>query len=417
MLSVDFIRKNADLVKKVAKLKNRKADVDLLLSLDEEYRALLQQINELRAERNVLARGGKNASLERGKQIKKEIKEKEEKSNSIKKQLDELIGSVPNIPYAEVPEGADEMGNQEIKRVGKPTEFSFIPRTHIELVEMNDLADFDRGAKIAGYRGYFLKNQLAVLQVAVLTYAFMKIAKKGYTPIIAPSLVKEFPFFGVGHFPWGRDEVYHLEKDDMYLSGTAEVPMTAYFADEVLIEKELPKKFVAFSPCFRREIGNYGKDTRGLYRVHEFWKVEQVILAAADDSEARVIHEELLRNSEELMEDFELPYRVLLMCTGDMGEPQAKKYDLELWLPSKKGYGEIGSNSIMTDFQSRRLKIRYKTKEGDMKYVYTFNNTAVPSPRILIALLENFQREDGSIHIPKVLQPYCGFDTIARNKK
>lgn len=413
MLTTDYIRTNAEKVKKNAELKNRKVDIDLLLQTDEEYRAVLQEINHLREERNKQAKAGKSdEAIKRGKEIKEELKVKEEKSDSLKKKLDELMQQVPNVAYDEVPEGTDETGNKEVKKVGEPKKFTFTPKSHIELVEMHDLADFERGAKIAGYRGYFLKNQLAILHVAVLMYAFTKLASKGYVPIIAPSLVKEFTFFGAAQFPWGRDEVYHLEKDDMYLSGTAEVPMTAYFADEILLEKDLPRKFVAFSPCFRREIGNYGKDTKGLYRVHEFWKVEQVILGEADDNKARVLHEELLANSEEIMKDFGIPYHVLLMCTGDMGEPQAKKYDLELWMPSRNGYGEIGSNSIMTDFQSRRLKIRYRTKTGEVKNVYTFNNTAVPSPRILTALLENFQEENGTIRIPKVLQPFCGFDKI-----
>ncbi len=230
--------------------------------------------------------------------------------------------------------------------------------------------------------------------------------------MIAPSLAKEFTLFGVGQFPWGREEVYYLQKDDQYLAGTAEQTVTAYYADEVLTEKDLPKKFVAFSPCFRREAGSYGKDTRGVYRLHQFNKVEQVIISTNDMSNSFALHEELLANSEGILQALELPYRVLLMCTGDMGEPQVKKYDIETWMPGRGSYGETMSNSVMGDFQARRLKIRYRTKDGVVKFCHTLNNTAVASPRILVAILENYQQKDGSIKIPKVLQSYIGKDVI-----
>ncbi|MFA6005300.1 MAG: serine--tRNA ligase [Patescibacteria group bacterium] len=415
MLSIDFIRKNTEKVKRAAELKNRKVDIDELLRLDEEYKKLLAETETLRAERNKAAKLGKSEeAIKRGKEIKEALKIQEDAAAQLKQQVDDLLLKVPNIPYEETPIGADENDNKEIKRVGEPRKFDFEPLSHMDLVAKHDLADFERGAKTSGYRGYFLKRELAQLHLAVLMYAFMKISKKGYIPFIAPTLVKEFTLFGSAQLPWGRDEVYHLEKDDMYLSGTAEIPMTSYYSDEILPEKDLPKKFVAFSPCFRREIGNYGKDTKGLYRVHEFWKVEQVVVGPADESASRTIHEELLKNSEEIMTDLELPYRILLMCTGDMGEPQAKKYDLELWMPYRKGWGEIGSDSIMTDFQARRVKLRYRTASGEVKFAYTYNNTAVPSPRILIAILENYQQKDGTILVPKVLQPFVGFDKIGK---
>jgi seryl-tRNA synthetase len=283
----------------------------------------------------------------------------------------------------------------------------------LELIKKHDLADFQRGSKVAGFRGFFLKKELALLHFGLLWYVYLKMYKKGYTPIIAPSLVKEFTLFGSGQFPWSREEVYFLQKDNLYLAGTAEVPMTAYYAGEVLTEKELPKKFFAFSPCFRREAGSYGKDTKGLYRMHEFQKIEQVIIAPANDEEARKLHEELQQNFEEILIDLGLPYRVLLMCTADLGEPQAKKYDTEVWMPSRNGYGEAASNSIMTDFQARRLKIRYRTQDGETKYCYTLNNTALASPRILIAILENFQQKDGSIIIPELLKELTGLEKIA----
>ena len=245
-------------------------------------------------------------------------------------------------------------------------------------------------------------------------YTLNKLVGKGYTPLIAPSLVREFTLVGNGQFPWGREEVYHLEKDDVYLAGTAEVPVTAYFSDEFLSEKDLPKKFVAFSPCFRREAGSYGKDTKGVYRLHQFNKIEQVIISTNDLNNSLTLHEELLANAEEILQDLELPYRVLLMCTGDMGEPQIKKYDVETWMPGREAYGETMSNSFMGDFQARRLKIRYKTKDGKTLYCHTLNNTAVASPRILIAIVENYQQADGSVSVPKVLQPFLGKKEIRR---
>lgn len=415
MLDVDFIRKNLNKVKEVAKLKNKDVDFDKLLELDDKYRKLLTETQELRAQRNKLAKAGKNeGNIKQGKALKQKIKSLEEESRRVKEELDFILFQVPNIIYEEVPHAKDASGNKEVKKVGEPPQFSFPPKSHLELIKLHDLADFERGAKVSGFRGYFLKKELAILQMAVLWYAFMKMVKKGYTPFIAPALVKEFNLFGSGQLPWGKDEVYKIERDELYLAGTAEVPITAYYSDEILEEKDLPKKFVAFSPCFRREAGNYGKDTKGLYRLHEFWKVEQVIIGQADDNKAREYHEELQKNTEEILNDLGLSYRVVLMCSGDMGEPQAKKYDTDVWMPYRGDYGEVASNSIMTDFQTRRLRIRYRGRNGEVKYAYSLNDTAVASPRILIAILENYQQQDGSIKIPKVLQSLCGFSEIKR---
>ena len=416
MLSLEYIRQNVDKVKKTLVLKNRQADVDLLLKLDEENKSLIAKINGLREERNKLAKAKERSEAlnKRGKEIKEELKVLEEKQTDAAEKVRAIQLSIPNIPYDEVPEGKSEADNKEVKRVGEQTKFTFAPKSHIDLVKALDIADLERGVKVSGFRGYFLKGKLAMLHFALLWYVYQKMFKKGYIPLIAPSLVKEFTFFGNGQFPWGREEVYNLEKDDLYLAGTAEVPVTAYYANETLNEKDLPVKFYAFSPCFRREIGSYGKDTKGLYRVHEFAKVEQVIIGAADDVKARELHEELQKNVEEIITDLGLPYRVLLMCTGDMGEPQAKKYDTEVWMPCREGYGEAASNSIMTDYQARRLNIRYKDKEGNTKFAYTFNNTALASPRILIAILENCQQADGSVKVPQVLQALCGFTEISK---
>lgn len=413
MLSLDFIRENKEKVIAAAKNKNRKIEIDKILSLDERRRQLTQESQKLREERNVLSKSqGDEMMRERGRAIKEKLHALETELKTIEEELNILLSYIPNISLEEVPVGLDDTGNQEIKQWGTIPHFNFTPLSHIELGEKLDIIDTHRGAKVAGFRGYFLKNEAAVLHMAILFYVFQKLVQKGYTPLIAPSVVKGFTLFGSGQFPWGEQEVYKLNDEDAYLAGTAEVPVTSYFANEILRENDLPKKFVAFSPCFRREAGSYGKDTKGIYRLHEFWKIEQVIIARADLEEAKKLHAELQRNTEEIWEELGIPYRVLLMCTGDMGEPQIFKYDTEVWMPSRNAYGEIASNSIMGDFQSRRLNIKYRDKDGTTYYCYTLNDTAVPSPRALIAVLENNQQADGSVLIPKVLQNLTGFDKI-----
>ena len=430
MLDIKFIRDNLPLCKTAAKNKNRQVDWSGLLALDDKRRALIGQSESLRSERNVLSKERVESKEQRGKKIKEELKKIEEELRGVEEEFTALMLTVPNVPHETVPVGRDEKDNVEIKKWGKLPKFDFAARDHIELARSLDLIDFDRGAKVGGSRAYFLKNEAAQMEFAILFYTFQKLIKKGYTPLIAPSLVREFTFVGNGQFPWGREEVYRLEKDDMYLAGTAEVPVTAYFSDEVLEERDLPKKFVAFSSCYRREAGSYGKDTKGVYRVHQFNKVEQVIISTNDLNNSFTLHEELLANAEEILQDLELPYRVLLMCTGDMGEPQVKKYDVETWMPGRPSagastelsrtssgrgaYGETMSNSVMGDFQARRLKIRYKTKDGKMTFCHTLNNTAIASPRILVAILENYQQKDGSVRVPDVLQPFIGKTEIRR---
>ncbi|KKU88625.1 MAG: Serine-tRNA ligase [Candidatus Gottesmanbacteria bacterium GW2011_GWA2_47_9] len=414
MLDINYIRENLELVKQAAKNKNREVDWETLLKLDDRRRELIGKVEVLRAERNVISSKKQEISDKRGKEIKQELKDIEGELRSVEDQFGLLMLTVPNVPHESVPVGKDASGNKEIKTWGKVPKFNFEPKDHIELAKALDLMDLERGAKVGGFRAYFLKNEAAQMELAIMWYTLNKLVGKGYTPLIAPSLVREFTLVGNGQFPWGREEVYHLQKDDLYLAGTAEVPVTAYFSDEVLQEKNLPKKFVAFSPCFRREAGSYGKDTKGLYRLHQFNKIEQVIISTNDLNNSLTLHEELLANAEEILQDLELPYRVLLMCTGDMGEPQVKKYDVETWMPGREAYGETMSNSIMGDFQARRLKIRYKAKEGKTMYCHTLNNTAIASPRILIAILENYQQADGSIKVPKVLQPFLGKKEIRR---
>ena len=417
MLDLQYIRDNVATVKEAAKNKNRKVDIDALLSLDNARRELIQKSQKLREERNELSKQHPptKEAIERGKAIKDELKTIEEKLTATEAELNNLMLYVPNVPLEEVPIGKDSTGNIEIKKWGEIPTFDFEPKDHLTLGTELDIFDLERGSKVSGFRGYFLKNEAAVLHIALMFYVLQKLTKKGYTPFIAPSIVKQFTLFGTGHFPWGSEQdVYSLNDDDMNLAGTAEVPITAYHSGETLNEKDLPKRYVGFSPCFRREAGAYGRDTRGLYRVHEFWKIEQVIIGPNNLDTARELHEELQRNSEEVLQDLKLPYRQLLMCTGDMGEPQLKKYDTETWMPSRKDYGETMSNSIMGDFQARRLDIKYRDKQNKVQYAYTFNNTAVASPRILIAIFENYQQKDGTIKVPEVLQSLTGFDVIKR---
>ncbi len=415
MLSIDYIRKNKQKVIQAAENKNRQIEIEKILSLDDKRKQLTKETQNLRAMRNKLAKEKPNQeNINKGKEIKEKIKNLESQLVKIEQEINHLLSYIPNVPLDEVPVGKDSNNNLVVKTWGEPRKFNFSPKSHIELGLALNIFDLERGTKVSGFRGYFLKNAGAILHFAILFYVFNKLVKKGYTPIIAPSIVKGFTLFGSGQFPWGKDEVYQLNDDDAYLAGTAEVPVTAYFANEILLEKDLPKKFVAFSPCFRKEAGSYGKDTKGLYRLHEFWKVEQVIISKNDIEEAKNLHEELQTNTEEILEDLQIPYRRMLMCTGDMGEPQIKKFDTEIWMPYRNDYGEIASNSIMGDFQTRRLNIKYRKKNGTKEYCFSLNETAIPSPRILIAIVENYQQEDGSVIIPKILQPLVGFEKIKK---
>jgi seryl-tRNA synthetase len=414
MLDINFIKENLELCKTAAINKNREVEWDKLLKLDETRRKLTKSVDDLRAKRNVTSKKPIEEARAEGKQIKESLKGLEEEQRRVEDELQVLLLTVPNVPDKSAPVGKDASGNVEVRKWGDMPVFDFTIRDHIELARINDLIDFERGTKVGGFRAYFLKNEAVLLEMAILSYTMRKLVEKGYTPLMAPSLVKEFTLIGNGQFPWGKDEVYHLEKDDMYLAGTAEVPVTAYLSDEVLMEKEMPMKFVAFSPCFRREAGSYGKDTKGIYRLHQFNKIEQVIISTAETSNSLTLLEELLANAEEILKDLKLPYRILSMCTGDMGEPQVKKYDIETWMPSRNAYGETMSDSFMGDFQARRLKIRYRGKDGKMQFCHTLNNTAIATPRILIPILENYQQKDGSIRVPKVLVPFVGKDVISR---
>jgi len=427
MLDIKFIRKNKKEIELAAKNKNLKIDLDELLKLDDEKRGLILQIDSLRTERNELAAQFKTSKpleeqIIRGKELKEQIAELENNLNKVNQAFLELAVKVPTIPSADTPIGENETENVEAYKWGEPTKFDFQPKSYIELAEELDLIDFNRGAKTGGYRSYYLKNEAVMLVMGFMMYGLEKLIQKGFTPVIPPTLVKNFVLFGSGYFAGKEynqevDEIYKIandeksadgtiKKEDKFLIGTAEPSLLAYYADEILDEKNLPIKFAGFSQCYRSEIGSYGKDTKGIYRVHEFMKVEQVCICKADTKESEKLHQEMIEISKELHEDLGLPYRQIQICTGDMSAGKYKMFDLEAWIPSRNGYGETGSASNFLDWQSRRLNVKYKDKDGNKKYVYMLNNTALPSPRILIAILENYQQADGSIKIPEVLRKY-----------
>lgn len=407
MLDINFIREHSDIVKK--SITARKADVDLdeVFKLDDQRRELITKVDALRAKRNEAARVRDKSEGER---VKSELKNLEKQLDKVEKEWMDVMYQVPNILMDEVPIG-DATKNKIIRKVGKPPKFSFKAKDHIELGKLLNIIDFERGVKVGGFRGYFLKNEGARLHWAVLQFAFDHLVQKGFQAVVPPVINRRFALIGGGQFPWGEEDTYKVGDED-FLVGTAEIPLMALHADEILDVKGLPKKYVGLSSCFRTEIGSYGKDTKGLYRVHEFYKVEQVVLCEADEQESLGFFEELQDNSEDILQELGLPYQVVILSSEDIGKKAAMTYDIETWMPGRGGYGETHSNSIVLDFQTRRLKIKYRDKDGQIKYCHALNNTAIASPRILIAILENFQTEDGIVKVTEVLQKYTGFSEI-----
>lgn len=418
MLDIRFIRENADIVKQGAAKKGIEIDIDRLLALDEDRRTIGADLENRRAEQNrtskkiVLASGEeKEKLLESMRHFKAGMAELEEKYQKAMEEWQRLMLMVPNVPDISVPEGASDAENQEVRVWGEKREFSFTPKPHTELMTALGMADFERGAKVAGFRGYFLKGDGALLMNAVWQFAIAHFSKKGFTPMIVPSLVRREAFMGTGYLPQSEEDLYKTQ-DAEYLAGTGEVAAMGYHMDEVLDVSELPKKYLAFSPCFRREIGAHGKDTKGLIRVHEFYKWEQVILCEASHEESVRLHEELTTNAEEALQALDLPYHVVVNCGGDLGLGQVKKYDIECWMPSEGKYRETHSSSYFHDFQTRRLNTRYKGADGELRFAHSLNNTALAAPRLLAVIAENYQQEDGSIKVPEVLVPYVGKEVI-----
>lgn len=444
MLDIKFIRDNADKVRRAATEKNVDLNIDRLLDLDSQRRTLLAEVESLQFAKNSFSKEIGSLS-EDDKKIKlAEMKELDAKQGELKDQLkplDEefntLILRVPNIPSADSPVGKDDTENvpssywspqtgivdpkDENSVAGIPTKFDFEPKDHVTLATALDLVDFDRGVEVSGFRGYFLKNEAVLIQYGLFAYAVNKLRSKGFTIMQTPTLVREYALIGSGHFPDGRAEVYQVgnaakledeTKEQTFLAGTSEPSLIGYFADRILDGQQLPIQVCGISPCYRSEVGSYGKDAKGLYRVKEFMKVEQVVICKADFDEADKWLETLREISEEILRDLKLPYRVLNICTGDMGAGKYKMYDIETWMPGRNGYGETHSDSNLTDWQARRLNIRYRDEDGTVRHAFTLNNTAVASPRILIPILENYQQADGSVKVPEILQAYVGTDVI-----
>lgn len=420
MLDIQYIRDNKDTLKKAIenKLLNPQI-VEEVLRVDTERRTLLVEVEKLRGESNAHAKTIKGKPTEEqlsvGRAIKEKLQDIEPQLKMVEETFKDLMLQVPNPASDDTPIGKDESGNVVIKTWGELPTFSFTAKTHDELGESLDLIDTKRAVRIAGSRAFYLKNDLVLLEYGLLMYTLKFIMAKGFTPMTVPWMVNDEAMWGTGYFPWGMQDHYKTQ-DDQKLIGTAEVPLTSYYKDELLNEKDLPIRMAGISPCFRREVGSYGKDTKGVFRVHQFNKVEQVVYTVADEEETRKMHDTMREYAEELLQSLNLPYHVLLMCTGDMGAGQRRKYDIEVWFPGQKQYRETHSDSYFNDFQSRRLNIRYRAKDGTLKYVYTLNNTVVATPRILGAIMENYQNEDGSITVPKVLREYVGKDTIKAQK-
>lgn len=421
MLDIKFIRENKDLVQEGARKKHLAFKVDELLAVDDERRELLAVVEKKRGRQNEITEkiavishsDVRDHLIGEMRGLKEELQRDEEKLKEITKRWQLLMLQVPNIPDITVPKGKDDSANVEIRAWGEKPVFDFNPKSHIELMKNLDLADFERGAKVAGFRGYFLKNDGVLLCFALFQFTldFFRDAG-GFTPIIAPSLVKRETLLGTGYLPQGEEDLYKTQ-DESYLAGTAEVAIMNYSADETLPHDALPIKFIGFSPCFRREAGSYGRDTRGILRVHEFFKLEQVVLCEAKHETSVRLHEELTMNAEKMMQRLNIPHRVVINCGGDLGLGQVKKYDIEAWVPSEKKYRETHSSSYFHDFQTRRLNIRYRDENGTSRFAHSLNNTALATPRLLVPLLENNQQKDGSVMIPEALEKYMGKKFIA----
>ncbi len=418
MLDIKFIRENKDLVAMGAKKKHVDIDIDALIALDDKRRAMMTASEAKRAEQNVVSQklpsadpATKATLLEAMKKLKADMASDEEALKEVMKEWQNLMLRVPNIPDMSVPEGASDAENKEIKVWGDKTAFTFPAKDHLELMTSLKMVDFERGAKVHGFRGYFLTGAGARLTFAIWNYAMDFFSKRGFTPIIPPTIVRKENLYGTAHLP-GDAEDYYVTQDGDVLAGTAEVPVMALHSGETLEASQFPIKYLGFSPCYRREAGSHSKDTKGLIRVHEFYKLEQVILCEASHETSVRLHDELNRNTEEFIESLGIPYHTVINCGGDLGLGQVKKYDIELWVPKEGKYREISSASYFHDFQTRRFNIRYRDAEGKLKYAHSLNCTAIPTPRILVSLVENMQQADGSIKIPEALKPYFGSDVI-----
>lgn len=423
MLDIKSIRENPQQFKKAAKDKNIEVDIDRLLKADTELAEAKQHLQDIATEKNRIGKSIPKAAGEEKQQalaqlakLKADEPQFEEKVKQLQPEFDSLMLLVAQPADDDVPFGKDDTENVELRKEGRVRQFDFKPKDHLQLGTELGIIDIERGVKLAGTRNYFLKGDGARLHWAVLQFAMDVMISRDYTPMSVPLLMKDEAMRGTGYYPGSEEQTYRMEKDEINLAGTAEVPLTAYRMGEILNEDELPLKFAGLSSCFRREAGAAGKDTYGLYRIHQFDKVEQVVICKNSIEESNKYHEEILENSEVVMRTLELPYRVAVVCTGDLGRGQAKKYDIEAWMPSRDNYCETHSASKFYDFQARRMNLRYKDSATKKNvFCHTLNNTVIASPRILIPILELYQNADGSVTVPKILQPYmAGQERIVR---
>lgn len=417
MLDLKFIRENLKLVQKNNQSRRAKVDLDKLIKLDDQRKKLQLEIESLRNERNKMSKTKPTETLIiEIRKLGDKLKGLEEKCRPLEQQINEILYQIPNLNHETTPLGRDETENKVLARVGEKPEFDFKPREHFDVSAVKDLIDAESGAQVSGARFFYLKGHLVTLERAIIEYGLQKAMTKGFEPVLPPILVRERAMFGTGFFPAEKNEVYSVNQgeDDLFLIGTSEVPLIALAADKIFHEKDLPKKYCAVTPCFRREAGSYGKDQQGILRVHQFYKVEMVVFCRPEDSWK--IHEEIRQIEEELLQELGIPYQVVNICSGDLGYPAAKKYDLEGWFPGQNKYRELTSASNTTDFQSRRLNIKYRRPAGQGKteniLVHTLNGTMV-ADRTLLAIIENYQQKDGSVIIPKILQKFTGFEKIS----
>lgn len=418
MLDIKFIRENKDVVALGAKKKHVKFDVEELITTDDKRRELMASIEKKRAEQNAVSEKITQASnaersvyIESMKLVKSGLQEEEEMLKEVMKKWQGLMLLVPNVPDMSVPEGKSEEDNVVIKTWGNKTKFNFEPKDHVEIMTRLGMLDLERGVKVHGFRGYYLTGDAVRLCFAVWNYALDFFTKRNFNLVMPPAIVHKINFYGTGHLPADAED-YYMTQDGDGLIATSEISLMGLHSEEVLALNELPKRYLGFSPSYRREAGAHSKDVKGLIRVNEFYKFEQLILCEANHDLSVKLHEELNRNTEEFIETLGIPYQTIVACGGDLGRGHVKMYDIELWIPKEEKYREISSASYFHDFQARRFNIRYKDTEGKMKYVHSLNATAIPTPRILVSLIENFQQKDGSIKIPDALVKYMGKDVI-----
>lgn len=440
MVDLKDLRENPEKYRRGAQLKNVPVEIDQILKVDTRHREAQREFEKFRSEQNDVSKqigklkdaSEKQAAIAKGAELRAKVKDAEARAKAAEAELEPLLLQVPQPPDSDVPVGKDASQNVVLYRWGQPRKFEFNPRSHTDLAEALDIVDFEAGVRLAGSRSYFLKGAGAELQNAVLRLAFdMMVYEKGFTPMSVPVLVREASMRGTGFFPAGREQAYRVGEaqetgeEIRFLTGTGEVGLTAYHMDEVLEEADLPRRYTTISTCFRREAGTYGKDTAGLYRVHQFDKCEQVVICKNDVEESKKWHIEMLGYSEQLLKTLNLPYRVIQCCTGDIGVKNASMMDIETWMPSRfsekdpdnSAYGETHSASRLYEFQARRLNLRYRGADGKIRFCHTLNNTVVASPRILIPILENYQNADGSITVPEALRKYMNGRERLEKKK